>query len=81
MVHPRAFLAALAASVISCGSSPRIRHVPPCMQTLAPSTPVIMWGTAPYATLPHEQQRRSQPLWLSSRGVNAIEASEHCSLP
>lgn len=80
MVHPRAFLAALAASVISPGSSPRIRQVPPCMQTPTPLTPLIMRTTAPYAILPYGQQRTSQPLCLSLQRLNAIEAPERRSL-
>ena len=79
MVHPRAFLAALAASVISPGSSPRIRQVPPCMQSLMPFTPVMMWVTALSAFLPHGQQRTCQPLCLSLQVFNAIEAPEHHS--
>ena len=69
MVHPRAFLAALAASVISPGSSPRIRQVPPCMQDLTPFIPVSMWVAAPYAILPQRQQRTSQPLSFESARI------------
>ena len=81
IVHPRAFLAALAPCVISCGSSPRIRQVPPCMQSSMRLQPTSLWITALYAALPHGQQRTSQPLCLRWQGFDAAEAPEHCSLP